>query len=133
MQAQADAAADGDEERLWELDRTFHHALLAASGNRRLADFVDHLRDMVLVRDPARLQATSNERGVAVGHARIVERIEQGDADGTEAAVRAHLEHTFEMLVEQERQFQARTGHGAFSGSAEGAASERLPEAARRL
>lgn len=120
MQAQVDASADGDEDRLWELDRTFHHALLAASGNGRLADYVDHLRDMVIVRDPARLQATSDERSVAVGHARIVERIEQGDLDGTEAAALAHLEHTFEALVEQEREFQAATAARAAEGAAAG-------------
>ena len=113
LDQQAAAATAEDEERLWELDREFHHTLLAASGNRRLADYVDHLRDMVIVRDPARLQSTANERGVAVGHAHIIDCLEQGDEAGTEAAALAHLEHTFSTLVDQEREFHERTLEGA--------------------
>ena len=35
---------------VWRRDRAFHHTLLTLSGNRRLADYVDSLRDMVLIR-----------------------------------------------------------------------------------
>jgi DNA-binding GntR family transcriptional regulator len=131
LERQATAAANDDQERLWNLDREFHHTLLAASGNRRLADYVDHLRDMVIVRDPARLQSTSNERGVAVGHAHIIESVERRDEDATAAAVLAHLEQTFRMLVEQEREFQER----AYSDPAgdDGSQAAFSADAARRL
>lgn len=129
---QAEAAAAEDEERLWELDREFHHMLLAASGNRRLADYVDHLRDMVIVRDPARLQSTSDERAVAVGHSHIIDCLERGDEDATEAAVRAHLEHTFSTLVDQEREFHERALEAVAGSTGDG--RDRQPHlGARRL
>lgn len=106
---QQEARSLDDEERLWDLDRAFHHAVLRASGNRRLADYVDHLRDQVIVRDPERLQSTSNERSVAVGHAVILESLERRDADGAAAAALAHVEHTYHMLIAQEREFEARS------------------------
>jgi len=116
MADQQVAQAEGDEERLWNLDRAFHHALLLASGNQRLADYVDHLRDMVIVRDPGRLQTTSNESGVAVGHATILQALEEGDGAAVEAAVLAHVDHTFGMLVDQERDFHRRQDPSRLSG-----------------
>ena len=74
------AAAAGDESRLWIHDRGFHHMLLAASGNRRLADYVDGLRDMVLVQGVTTAGRARSLAAIVAEHEAILECVEAGDA-----------------------------------------------------
>ena len=97
------AAAAGDESRLWIHDRGFHHMLLAASGNRRLADYVDGLRDMVLVQGVTTAGRARSLAAIVAEHEAIFERVAAGDADGAAAAVGAHIEHTRALLIAQEQ------------------------------
>ena len=97
------AAAAGDESRLWTHDRGFHHMLLAASGNRRLADYVDGLRDMVLVQGVTTAGRARSLAAIVAEHEAIFERVAAGDADGAAAAVGAHIEHTRALLIAQEQ------------------------------
>jgi DNA-binding GntR family transcriptional regulator len=119
------AAARNDESRQWELDRAFHHALLAASGNRRLADYVDQLRDAILVRRATTVGLTPKGKGVGSDHLQILEAFEAHDADRAAAAVASHLDHTLEMLISQE------DGAGPISPAPSARARKRVtPEAA---
>jgi DNA-binding GntR family transcriptional regulator len=104
MADQSRAAATNDQRALWELDRAFHHTLLMESGNRRLADYVDSLRDILMVRISGSIddRQRSGRRDVAAEHRRILECVENHDADGAAEAVRDHLRHTAEMLAKQE-------------------------------
>lgn len=95
------AAAD-DEFALWEHDRHFHRALLEASGNTRLAAFVDGLRDTVLRRGVSTARSSRTLDDIVAEHLRVLERIEAGDPDGAAAAMREHVRHTAELLVAQE-------------------------------
>jgi DNA-binding GntR family transcriptional regulator len=97
------AAAAGDEGRLWIHDRAFHHALMVASGNRRLADYVDVLRDMVLVRGVTTAGRARSLAAIVAEHRAIFDQIEAKDPDAAAAALRAHIEHTAELLVAQEQ------------------------------
>ena len=97
------AAAAGDESRLWIHDRGFHHMLLAASGNRRLADYVDGLRDMVLVQGVTTAGRARSLAAIVAEHEAIFECVEAGDLEGAAAAVGAHIEHTRALLIAQEQ------------------------------
>lgn len=96
-------AADNDDEfRLWEHDRAFHRALLAASGNTRLAAYVDGLRDTVLRRGVSTARLSRSLHAIVEEHRAVMERLEAGDADGAAAAMRAHVRHTAQLLIAQE-------------------------------
>jgi DNA-binding GntR family transcriptional regulator len=97
------AAAAGDESRLWTHDRAFHHALLLASGNRRLAEYVDTLRDMVLVRGVTTAGRGRSLEAIVAEHRAVLERVEAGDAEGAAAALGEHIGRTFDLLVAQEQ------------------------------
>lgn len=99
--AQRRAAAASDERELWELDRAFHRRVLLSSGNRRLADYVDHLRDIVAVRSMVSARSARQEGGGSVDHDEILRLLEQHDAAGLAEAVRSHLDGTLRMLLSE--------------------------------
>src|SRR3990170_2420521 len=70
------AAETGDVDRLWVHDRQFHRALMIASGNRRLAEYVDTLRDMVLVRGVTTAGRARSLDEIVTEHRAILERVE---------------------------------------------------------
>ena len=96
------AAAADDEFRMWEHDRRFHRVLLAASGNGRLAEFVDGLRDVVLRRGVSTARASRGLAEIVEEHRVVLGHVEAGDADGAARAMRAHVLHTAELLIAQE-------------------------------
>lgn len=96
-------AADADDEfALWEHDRSFHRTLLEASGNRRLAQYVDGLRDTVLRRGVSTARSSRSLHDIVSEHLEILVRIEDVDADGAAAAMHDHVRHTAELLIAQE-------------------------------
>lgn len=95
----AKAAAAGDEARMWRRDRTFHHTLLTLSGNRRLADYVDSLRDMVLMRGATTAGRTRTLLEIVEEHREILDCIVKKDALGASNALQAHIKHTAELLI----------------------------------
>ncbi|GAA1315708.1 GntR family transcriptional regulator [Pseudonocardia xinjiangensis] len=101
-QAMEKAARADDEYRMWEHDRRFHLVLLQASGNLRLAEYVDGLRDMVLRRGVSTAGLSRSLDDIVTEHRAVLDRIESGDADGAAEAMRAHLLHTAELLIAQE-------------------------------
>ena len=102
FQAMERAAAADDEFRMMEHDRRFHRMLLAASGNSRLAEYVDGLRDMVLRRGVSTAHQSRTLEGIVAEHRAVLDRVLAGDADGAAEAMRAHILHTAELLVAQE-------------------------------
>jgi DNA-binding GntR family transcriptional regulator len=103
LQSMERAAGAGDVDRLWVHDRQFHRALMVASGNRRLAEYVDTLRDMVLVRGVTTAGRARSLEEIVAEHRAIFERVEAGDPDGTAAVMRAHIEETARLLIAQEQ------------------------------
>lgn len=101
--AMVHTASAGDEQGLWVHDRAFHHVVLLQSGNRRLADYVDGLRDLVLVRGATTAGRSRTLVEIAEEHRLILDRIEARDAEGTAEAMRAHLANTAELLIRQEQ------------------------------
>ncbi|MCE3552442.1 GntR family transcriptional regulator [Pseudonocardia sp. RS11V-5] len=96
------AARADDEFTMFEHDRRFHRVLLEASGNARLAAFVDGLRDMVLRRGVSTARASRSLDDIVAEHRAILDLIEAGDAEGAAKAMREHVRHTAELLIAQE-------------------------------
>ena len=97
------AAEAGDVARLWVHDRQFHRALMMASGNRRLAEYVDTLRDMVLVRGVTTAGRARSLEAIVGEHQAILVCVEAGDAEGTAAALSDHIAETARVLIAQEQ------------------------------
>jgi DNA-binding GntR family transcriptional regulator len=97
--AQERAAGSGNERELWELDRAFHRKLLLIGGNRRLADYVDRLRDVVAVRSMVSARSARRAGGGALDHSAILDCLERRDADALAIAVLGHLEGARQMVL----------------------------------
>ncbi len=96
------ASGDDDEPTLMRHDRRFHTVLLAMSGNRRLAEYVDHLRDLVLTRGASTVGRSRSLADIIGEHRAILERVEARDGPGSAAAMRAHIVRTGSLLIQQE-------------------------------
>jgi DNA-binding GntR family transcriptional regulator len=101
-QAMERCARADDEYRMWEHDRRFHLVVLQASGNLRLAEYVDGLRDMVLRRGVSTAGLSRSLDDIVAEHREVLDRIEARDADGAAEAMQAHLLRTAELLIAQE-------------------------------
>ncbi|MCL4423304.1 MAG: GntR family transcriptional regulator [Actinobacteria bacterium] len=94
----ASVAAE-DEYGLWRHDRAFHSVVLQASGNSRLAQYVDSLRELVLMRDATTTRKGRSPQAVVAEHEPIMEALSAGDPEGAAEAMRVHIRHTRELLL----------------------------------
>jgi DNA-binding GntR family transcriptional regulator len=101
-QAMERVARAGNEYRLWEHDRRFHLVLLQASGNLRLAAYVDGLRDMVLRSGVSTVSRSRSLDDIVAEHREVLDHVESRDAAGAAEAMRAHILRTAELLIAQE-------------------------------
>lgn len=74
---------------------------LPCSGNRRLQEFIDQLRDLVLARGNSTLWTTRSPNDLVEEHRFIFNRIGAGDALGAASAMREHIIRTGRMLIAQ--------------------------------
>jgi DNA-binding GntR family transcriptional regulator len=93
------AVAADDEERLWRHDRAFHRAILLASGNTRLADYVDGLRDMVLFRDSTTVRKGRTPQAVLDEHLPVMAALSAKDPTAAARAMAQHIVHTKQLLL----------------------------------
>jgi DNA-binding GntR family transcriptional regulator len=109
--AAMERAAEGDDEpTLMEHDRKFHGLILEASGNRRLANTVDRLRDLVLMRGVSTAGRSRSLGAILEEHREILGSMERRDPAATARALRAHILHTAELLLSQDPDGAARSG-----------------------
>jgi DNA-binding GntR family transcriptional regulator len=85
-----------------ELDARFHRVIMRASGNRRLADFVDSLRDLQMMRGLTAVPKTRALNEICDDHQRIYEQIVERDPTGAAKAMREHLAVSSRLLIAQE-------------------------------
>jgi DNA-binding GntR family transcriptional regulator len=88
-----EAARKGDIPRYLEADRRFHLDLIALTGNQKLTDYVDHLRDRTRLFNLAALSDEGRLIGSAEEHQAILDALVAGDRDATERLMRHHLQH----------------------------------------
>lgn len=83
-------------------DRRFHDRLLRIAGNRRLADQVANLRDLVRFLGTSTVGRSRTLHTILEEHVAILDRIRAGDPPGAATAMRAHLLSTAGLLLAQE-------------------------------
>jgi DNA-binding GntR family transcriptional regulator len=105
-----------DAERFLRADRGFHHTLLTISGNGRLAEFVDSLRNFVLGTGVSTAKQSESIEEILQPHLDILTLVHEHDAEGAARAMGAHIRDTGLKLIVQE------------FGEEEGAALEELLE-----
>jgi DNA-binding GntR family transcriptional regulator len=93
---------EDDDLAYWASDRAFHGQIISALGNGRLTEFIDVLRDSILVQGATSAGRTRSLSDITAEHEAIMTKIASGDADGAAEAMRAHLQNTVDLLVRQE-------------------------------
>jgi GntR family transcriptional repressor for pyruvate dehydrogenase complex len=85
------AAAVGDQKRFLALDLQFHLTIAKASGNPLVSDLISMIRGQ-LAQALSRVLMSENALPASLKeHARIVQQIRRGDAEGARKAMTAHL------------------------------------------
>jgi len=85
-----------------ELDARFHRIIMRASGNRRLADFIDSLRDLQTMRGLTVAPRTRDLNEICDDHQRICDQIVKRDPMGAAMAMREHLAVSSRLIIAQE-------------------------------
>jgi len=101
------AVEDHDEGEFIRLDRELHRAIMLSTGNERLADMVESLRDVTQAHGVSTIDRSRSIRDVQVEHEPIAQAIRARDADAAAALMRDHLTTTAVLLM---RQVAATTG-----------------------
>ena len=96
------AARTGDEFRMMEHDQRFHLIILRTSGNQRLVEFIDGLRDMVVKRGVSTAESSRSLQDIVAEHLGILEHLEARDPEAAAESMRAHLQSTAGLLLTQE-------------------------------
>ncbi len=105
-----DAAQHHDEREFTRLDRELHRAIVRSTGNERLAELVESLRDTTQAHGVSTIDRSRSIRDVQVEHVPIVDAIRARDAEAAAALMRDHLITTAVLLM---RQIAANTGETA--------------------
>ncbi len=102
MKRMSKAAKAGDEPEMMLHDRVFHELINGASGNARLADYVNSLRDLILTRGVSTVDRTRSLKDIVAEHRAVLGALEARDPDAAAAAMKSHLVNTSALLLEQE-------------------------------
>lgn len=102
LQAMRRAARDRDEVTMMAHDRRFHEIINEASGNSRLAAYVDSLRDLILTRGASTVGRSRDLPAIVREHEAVIAAIEANDPAAAAAAMKAHLVNTSSLLLRQE-------------------------------
>jgi DNA-binding GntR family transcriptional regulator len=92
------AAQQGHETAMWRYDRAFHFEILSCSGNLRLANYVDELRNLILTRGITTANQPRSLVEIAEEHRPILGAIERGDGVRAAEEMAKHIQHTNELL-----------------------------------
>lgn len=99
------AAAEGDVERLYQLNRQFHAALLDAAKNRFLVAAVGAIHKTMLILGPSTMEEGERAATALAEHQAILAALAARDGMEAEAAMRRHIEGAQRVRL---RQFRAR-------------------------
>lgn len=84
-------AALGDPARLYDLNRQFHAALLAAARNRFLARAIEGMQKTLLILGPTTLAEEPRASAAPREHEAVLDALRRRDESGAEAAMRQHV------------------------------------------
>ena len=94
------AVKSDNNKRIAELDERFHTAITLGSGNQLLISILQQVNQEIKTFRSKTFSVPRNVRNAVDPHNRILRTIQAGDADGAEAAMRAHLDKVQEDLLE---------------------------------
>ena len=94
------AVKSDNNKRIAELDERFHTAITLGSGNQLLISILQQVNQEIKTFRSKTFSVPQNVRNAVDPHNRILRTIQAGDADGAEAAMRAHLDKVQEDLLE---------------------------------
>ena len=94
------AVKSDNNKRIAELDERFHTAITFGSGNQLLISILQQVNQEIKTFRSKTFSVPQNVRNAVDPHNRILRTIQAGDADGAEAAMRAHLDKVQEDLLE---------------------------------
>jgi DNA-binding GntR family transcriptional regulator len=95
-------AAEGDEGTFMAHDKRFHELILQTAGNRRLAEIVGQLRDVVRFRGASTVGRSRDLETILTEHVAILDALRARDAGTAARAMREHLVNTGGLLLAQE-------------------------------
>lgn len=103
LDAMAAAAERGDAESFWPADRALHDLLLRASGKARTAAIIEQLRTTTALLGPPTTASGRTLTQIHAEHEPVVTAVLARDGAAAEAAMRAHLEATRDLLMAHAR------------------------------
>lgn len=101
LDAMRATAAEGDDARFMRHDRRFHHHLLVAGGNARLAATVAGLRDTTTTLGASTAGRSRTLGEIVAEHEPVLAAVAARDPEAAMRALRAHLAHTAALLLDQ--------------------------------
>lgn len=94
------AVENDDYNQVAELDERFHTAITKGSGNQLLISILQQVNQEIKTFRSKTFRVPQNVLNAVDPHNKIMSTIQSGDADGAEAAMRAHLDKVQEDLLE---------------------------------
>ena len=94
------AVKEENVERIAQLDEKFHSAITVGSGNQLLISIIQQVNQEIKTFRSNTFRVPQNIQNAVGPHGSVLKTILQGDADGAEAAMRAHLDKVQEDLIE---------------------------------
>lgn len=91
-----------DAEQFLREDRQFHRTLLLISGNERLAEFVDSLRNVVLSQGVSTANRSESIEEILEPHLDLLRLVSEHRPADAAASMRGHLVQTAQKLLTQE-------------------------------
>lgn len=95
-------AQEDDVAGMLAFDRRFHSLIMETSGNRRLARFVDDLREQIVARGASTAGRTRTPLDIVAEHRRLYDAIKSRDAERAAELMLSHLVNTGKLLLSQE-------------------------------
>lgn len=102
LSAMREEELHGDAESFLAADRGFHRSLLLIAGNVRLADYVDSLRNVVLMSGVSTAGRTESIEQILEPHITILEYVSGHEAEAAADAMREHIVNTGRLLLRQD-------------------------------
>lgn len=101
LEAMTRSAAKGDEITTMLHDRRFHEIINETSGNARLADYVNSLRDLIRTRGVSTAGQSRELPAIVDEHEAVLIAIAAGDSSAAAAAMKSHLCNTTALILKQ--------------------------------
>jgi DNA-binding GntR family transcriptional regulator len=95
------ALADGDTEKLMELNTQFHETVYRAAGSKKLYDLINNFRDYIYRYRRPLLNSPEYARLSLSDHEEMVEAMRERDKEKVESVVRRHILRGKSIIIKE--------------------------------